>query len=198
MDFCQPTIRALACLFLLASPIGAAAAQAQDGGGIDYETARRERRLPAKAATGPIALDGTARRAVVGGRADRDRISCRTTRAKASRRPTTPKCAAVRRPTRSTSACSRTIASPARSSSTSCGRTSTPGRQRRLPVRDRHVPRRAQRLPVRDQSRRARSGTRRCPTRAATRTPTGTASGTSARASPKTAGMRRSRFRSRR
>ena len=33
-------------------------AQAQENRAIDYETARRDRRLPAKAATGPIALDG--------------------------------------------------------------------------------------------------------------------------------------------
>ena len=48
---------AFVCLFLLALA-GASVAEAQSNGAIDYETARRERRLPAKQASGPIALDG--------------------------------------------------------------------------------------------------------------------------------------------
>ena len=49
--------RAFVCLFLLAIT-GVSVAEAQLNGAIDYETARNERRLPAKAAAGPIALDG--------------------------------------------------------------------------------------------------------------------------------------------
>jgi hypothetical protein len=52
-----PTVRLVVC-FLMFATVGAAGAQAQGNGGIDYETARRERRLPAKEASGPIALDG--------------------------------------------------------------------------------------------------------------------------------------------
>ena len=50
-------LRAVASTVLLGALLPSAA-HAQDHHGIDYETARRERRLPAKAATGPIALDG--------------------------------------------------------------------------------------------------------------------------------------------
>ena len=57
MDSYQLPGRAFVCLVLLAMA-GASVAEAQSNGAIDYETARRERRLPAKAAGGPIALDG--------------------------------------------------------------------------------------------------------------------------------------------
>ncbi len=44
--------------FLLLATFGASLAQAQQDGAIDYESARRERRLPAKPVDGPITLDG--------------------------------------------------------------------------------------------------------------------------------------------
>ncbi len=70
--------------------------------------------------------------------------------------------------------------------------------RRRLPGRHRHVPRRAQRLPVRDQPGRREVGLADVQRGPRPERRTGTASGTSARASARTAGMRRSRFRSRR
>jgi len=50
-------VRLLACWMLLVSA-ATASAQAPAAPGIDYETARRDRRLAATKATGPIALDG--------------------------------------------------------------------------------------------------------------------------------------------
>src|SRR5688572_14675066 len=50
-------VRPLAGALLLLSAAGAAA-QTTPTGGIDYDTARRDRRLPANQARGPIVLDG--------------------------------------------------------------------------------------------------------------------------------------------
>jgi hypothetical protein len=50
--------RAAVAMFLLMLSAGAAAAQTTQNGGIDYDTARNERRLKATQAQGPIALDG--------------------------------------------------------------------------------------------------------------------------------------------
>jgi len=51
------SVRPAICVLLLAM-LGASAAHAQPAGVVDYEAARRDRRLPAKAAAGPIELDG--------------------------------------------------------------------------------------------------------------------------------------------
>ncbi len=50
-------VRPLAGVLILATAVSAAA-QTSPAGGIDYEAARRDRRLPATTAQGPIALDG--------------------------------------------------------------------------------------------------------------------------------------------
>ena len=52
-----PLVRSFACVLFLASALSAAA-QTSPNGGIDYETARRDRRLPAMQAQESIALDG--------------------------------------------------------------------------------------------------------------------------------------------
>ncbi len=52
-----PLVRFFACAVLLVSA-GTAAAQSSQNGGIDYDTARRDRRMQATPSQGPIALDG--------------------------------------------------------------------------------------------------------------------------------------------
>ncbi len=57
MTLTPPLVRILACALLLASGV-TAAAQTSQNGGIDYGTARRDRRLQATPSQGAIALDG--------------------------------------------------------------------------------------------------------------------------------------------
>src|SRR3990167_6768466 len=56
MTSMTPLIRPFACLVLVGWA-ASAVAQTTQNGAIDYETARRDRRLPASRAEGPIVLD---------------------------------------------------------------------------------------------------------------------------------------------
>ena len=90
---------------------GLASAQTPQDGGIDYDTARDERRLQATQAQGPITLDGRLDEASWAA-APLATGSCRTIRARASRRPTTPRSGCSTTIARSTSACSPRIREP--------------------------------------------------------------------------------------
>ncbi len=57
MTLMTPLVRPFTCLLFALSTVGAAA-QSPPTATIDYETARRDRRLPATRAQGPITLDG--------------------------------------------------------------------------------------------------------------------------------------------
>ena len=82
------------------------------------------RQMTAIRATGPITIDGVARRRGLAARRRRPRISSRPTRSKGSRRPSSPKCASPSTTTTSTSR--RSAATPTRPalSSTRSARTS--------------------------------------------------------------------------
>ena len=73
---------------------------------IDYNTARRDRKLAATRTSGPIELDGQLDEPAVGQPRRSPRASFRTIPARASRPRSTPKCGCSTTTTRSTSACS--------------------------------------------------------------------------------------------